>query len=88
MLQHGDPTTFGGLVQVGILHLVEGVLLVAGIFSGEGTTTVSAGYHGMTFLILRRCYGLLQLAIELHLNRLGRFVVDLVINANGIVATL
>ncbi|MNU71845.1 hypothetical protein D3C71_612850 [compost metagenome] len=88
VLQHGDPTTLGGLVQVGILHLVEGVLLVAGIFAGEGTTTVGAGHHGMTFLVLRRGHGLLQLTIELHLNRLGRLVVDLVIDADGVVTAL
>ena len=88
VLQHGDPTTLGGLVQVGILHLVEGVLLVAGVFAGEGTTTVGTGHHGMTFLILRRGHGLLQLTVELYLDRLGRLVVDLVVDAHGVITAL
>ena len=42
----------------------------------------------VTFLVLRRGHGLLQLTVELHLDRLGRLVVDLVIDAHGVITAL
>ena len=91
LLQHRNPAIAGGGVQVLVIRDgVEFILLIFRLAGGVGRATegVQSKVVAAGITMLRQIDGLLQLAKQRHFQRLLGGVVDMIIDINGIFATL